>query len=696
MSLEIRAEGESRGTKRKSCDVRPLTDISCDTCRKQKEKCEGGPPCWRCERLGRPCRFQEPTTTKKSPFVFVKQSAKPSPEKGDQHVQNLEHIVRHFLGDVPLDEENIARVAAKCLSENNDPESLLNVEESFDVQVVSRNVAFYSGEFSHWNFAEKLRRTMQSRRHTLSDGVKEYWRPTHLQSSAHVVAEAIAQLPPRPIAEFLICVFFKYEELNSFYLEKGWIQGKLDACYDPATEYTVNDIPWVCTFFAVLAIGTQMAHMEDVNATSNSSSLEELTDCSEDSVGLVFYHVASKLVPDVLLAASYQSVQAFLLLAAWSLPISTGGLSYTYFGLSMKMAIQNGMHRKYVGRDCDGRTIELRNRLFWTVYSLEKRTSIMHGRPGSLARSEINADLPTNHPAFDSPNFTNMMTFIKLVSWMGEVAETLRLLLEYSERLLQLRTNIRNWWNSLSTNIECRDYSPKGPLFRQNSHMKLCYLLIYIYMGRPFIFKGGTKERPSDEGGNGGSARRSELVDDCVQSALDILATLQSLSDNVGLCRASYTEFSSCRAALLVILAESLNSGRSPKLQSSLNRGMILIRQMLGGTASQSEISYIESIEAAIRQLSSGDEDHDDSEANPEQSFVSAYAKFKDWTQSMKKDRSASNTLELASFSPMSNLTSGGESVLHSEINDLSELFNPDWATSDLGLDPEIFMVPRD
>ena len=114
-----------------------------------------------------------------------------------------------------------------------------------------------------------------------------------------------------------------------------------------------------------------MAHMDDDSHGPTSDELAELSDCSEDSVGLVFYHVASKLIPDVFLAASYESVQAFLLLAAWALPISTGGLSYTYFGLSMKMAIQNGMHRKYVGDDCDGRTIELRNRLFWTVYTLE-------------------------------------------------------------------------------------------------------------------------------------------------------------------------------------------------------------------------------------------------------------------------------------------------------------------------------------
>jgi hypothetical protein len=180
------------------------------------------------------------------------------------------------------------------------------------------------------------------------------------------------QLPPEPIATFLTGVFFKYAEGNAFYLEKAWIYEKLRLCYDATTEFSANDIPWLCSLFSVLAIGTQMAHMEDDRSNPDTKETEDIAVCSEDSVGLVFYHVASKLVPDVILAASYESVQAFLLLATWALPVSTGGLSYTYFGLAMKMAIQNGMHRKYAGGSCDSRTIELRNRLFWTTYTLEK------------------------------------------------------------------------------------------------------------------------------------------------------------------------------------------------------------------------------------------------------------------------------------------------------------------------------------
>ncbi|KAJ6111023.1 hypothetical protein N7486_003258 [Penicillium sp. IBT 16267x] len=376
MSLDTR-EDDPQGIKRKreGPGSKRRASLACDTCRRQKEKCEGGPPCWRCQRLSRPCHFQEQPVPKKATFVVSRQPPPPALTDSDQRVQNLEHIVRHFLGDVSLDEENTSRIASKCLENNSEVESLLDFNESFDVQFVSRNVAFCPGEFSHWNFSEKLRRTTSSNNDTPALGVKGYWRPSHLQSSIHIVTEVIAQLSPEPTATFLVGVFFKYAEGNAFYLEKAWTHDKLQLCYQAPTKLSGKDMPWLCSLFSVLAIGTQMAHMEDDRSDPNPGEPEEAAECVEDTVGLAFYHVASKLVPDVILAASYESVQAFVLLATWALPVSAGGLSYTYLGLAMKMAIQNGMHRKYAGGNSDSRTIELRNRLFWSAYTLENCAS---------------------------------------------------------------------------------------------------------------------------------------------------------------------------------------------------------------------------------------------------------------------------------------------------------------------------------
>lgn len=126
----------------------------------------------------------------------------------------------------------------------------------------------------------------------------------------------------------------------------------------------------------VLAVGTQFAHMESnipVNrVTSDFAAEEEDHRFSEDEVGLTFYQFASKLLPDIIATASVRSVQACLLVGTYLLPLDTSGLSYTYFGLALKMAIQNGMHRRYHGEGLSPRMIEVRNRVFWTAYTIEK------------------------------------------------------------------------------------------------------------------------------------------------------------------------------------------------------------------------------------------------------------------------------------------------------------------------------------
>ena len=133
---------------------------SCETCRKQKEKCEGGPPCWRCQRLGRPCHFQGQPTLTETPSISIPIT----PPSGDKNrIEKLEYIARHFLGDLSLEDANLTQIVNRLQNSRTESartEAALDINESFDVHFVSKDIAHYSGEFSHWNFSKKLRRKM--------------------------------------------------------------------------------------------------------------------------------------------------------------------------------------------------------------------------------------------------------------------------------------------------------------------------------------------------------------------------------------------------------------------------------------------------------------------------------------------------------------------------------------------------------
>lgn len=228
---------------------------------------------------------------------------------------------------------------------------------------------------------------------------------------------------------FLVRTFLKYVEPNYFFVEASWLHEKLASCYQNPESLVSDDASWVCTVLMVLAVGTQYTHME-AGLSNNFASSFNSHDCnelsSEDDVGRNFYHAAAALLPDVIACASVESVQACLLLAQYALPLDTHGLAYTYLGLSLSLAIQNGLHRKSAGTNLDRYTMETRSRLWWTVYSIEKRICILHGRPVPIAHSEIDADLPQEAVAFQvgqtSTSVATMSAMISLTLRLGEIA----------------------------------------------------------------------------------------------------------------------------------------------------------------------------------------------------------------------------------------------------------------------------------
>ncbi|KAL1990977.1 hypothetical protein VTN49DRAFT_5481 [Thermomyces lanuginosus] len=641
---------------------------ACDGCRRVKEKCEGGVPCRRCARYRRECLFNTvPDQNEKSSRRLRAVSLGRSDDSEAERVQYMEKILAHYAPNLSLDVSSL-RKAAESLpgkqrdadsngpptqAEGDDPDDddLAIDEEDFSIKAFPDNTMQYSGEYSYLNFSMKIRRKIDEwmknaipEDSTEAVPFEERWRATQLQSGSAAVSAAITCLPPRYVAEFLVNVAYKYARTNNFYVEEDWLRDKLNVCYTNPSSLTSNDAAAVCIILMTLAIGTQFAHMDSptpVNKPSSDLSADEHR-FSEDEVGLTFYHFASKLLPDIIATTSVRSVQACLLLGTYLLPLDTSGLSYTYFGLALKMAIQNGMHRKYTGEGLDPHMQEVRNRVFWTAFTIEKRISILHGRPASIADADVDADLPTDLPSLRSTfvpnNYTNMVALITLTMKLGEIAQEISLLRkcekskqsEHLERLFTKRKQLLEWWTTLPEEIECRDLNPSGPLFRCNVHLKLDYCLTRIFIGRPFLFSNvkGVNPTSAQKGSAPRYKSRSILVTDCVEAALEIVDLCRLLRDETGLARASYTEFSSCRAALLVILAQSLTK-RTERLRNALSQGMGLIKIMsMGVGMARSAVNVIEALERAIRRL----DEWTETQAQSRQDAVdSGYERFKNW-----------------------------------------------------------------
>lgn len=176
-----------------------------------------------------------------------------------------------------------------------------------------------------------------------------------------------------------------------------------------------------------------------------------------------------------------------------------------------------------------------------------------------------------------------------------------------------------------------------------------------MFIGRPFVLVhrenlGGQDVQREQGIANGSPASTHQhqspiqpavdqeaLVQDCIsaaKAAIEICHAMQT--GDMGLTRSSYIEYSSCRAALLVLIAYSI-SYRTNQFSGMLQRGFEAIREMaLTGDSARSEISLLETLEAALHHLRIFDIDDQSASTADPHAIRDDYDGFVRWYKSQK------------------------------------------------------------
>ncbi|KAG9499387.1 hypothetical protein J7337_010207 [Fusarium musae] len=512
---------------------------------------------------------------------------------------------------VSLDTENLSNIADRLEAEHQgvnpasdgqrDLEGLGDNLEELEIN----DEAYFSGEFSYWNFSMRIKNLIESqiqepesRRESNSrnDDPDAFPRAHHLRPGRNHLSEATSSFPPTNISNFLVTVFFKFAESYLFFIEENWVFEKLDQLYkSPQGLSQAGSEVTVSILLTVLAIGTQYAHLEHTDSSDSTSTSGLL----EEEIGAMFYQQAIRLLPEIIEISSLESVQACLLFGYYSLPIDASGLGFVYINLATRLGIQNGMHRKCSNSAFNASVIETRNRVWWTTYVLE--SNILR----NCRKREI----------------------VTIVS-----------------RLVAKKDGLTTWWQSLPPDTIDANEQPTMTQSRSAMHLRLDYCLVRMFVGRPFLLKKDTKDiatspsvPESSPGTNERSASklvtsREELISDCIKAATEALDICQQLrSSGMGLARASYSEYSACRASLLVLIAYSIRN-LSDQFRKTLCEGLDMIREMSAvGESARSEIALIESLERALARLHAGTRPSDVGSSQDQVYADSAYEAFRSW-----------------------------------------------------------------
>jgi len=168
------------------------------------------------------------------------------------------------------------------------------------------------------------------------------------------------------VAAFLISTFFYYVEATFFYCDRKWFDKNLETLYSGCTSSDELDESFVCFALLAFAFGSQFAHLR---STSDSGKENEVF---QGDPGKRFYDVAQTLMPRIMSKCSLIGVQVFLLAGLYNLPSNFPDTAYLYLGMGVRMALASGLHRQMSSPTLDPHLVEVRNRLWWSVYSIDR------------------------------------------------------------------------------------------------------------------------------------------------------------------------------------------------------------------------------------------------------------------------------------------------------------------------------------
>lgn len=200
-----------------------------------------------------------------------------------------------------------------------------------------------------------------------TDKPKHITRPTILQpAELSRLRGVIEAFPPRHVAEFLLSVCIKHGTDTFFYFDQAQFSVDIDQFYTDPNSHLRSDSSFVCLAMAAFALGSQWTLLERPDGPAPGPRPDD------GDPGRVFYSQAKTLIPDIIDRPCLRSIQASFVLGVYLMPASAIGSSYVYMGLALRKALAFDLHQNTDDQTLDEREREVRRRLWWSIYSLER------------------------------------------------------------------------------------------------------------------------------------------------------------------------------------------------------------------------------------------------------------------------------------------------------------------------------------
>ncbi len=327
------------------------------------------------------------------------------------------------------------------------------------------------------------------------------------------------------------------------------------------------------------------------------------------TAGMQFLERVQQLLPEALIKSRITTVQALLLLACTHYARGSESAAWLHSGLAFRMAVDLGMNEDSIELVASGNMaleeLELRRRVVWAAFVIDKIHSLYQGRQASIERRNLYVPIEF-HDQFEETEFWTPVAYhrplneleaqdstrsnaptgytgpIYSVSTFAELCR-LTVLMEkiiqifYSidsgarteraqtEHLIEMRSELAAWRTALPSHLRIDSLSPAGRSVGSRSRtcppnlisLHALYHALTILLNRPFLPHGHLR---SDDAASGRSAWKA-----CVDAASSISSLMNLYRQTVSMKGApqliSYINF--CAAGIHVRVAAQLQQSNT-------------------------------------------------------------------------------------------------------------------------------------
>ncbi|GAB7359105.1 hypothetical protein MBLNU230_g5176t1 [Neophaeotheca triangularis] len=429
--------------------------LACQRCKRRKQRCDGvSPSCKSCLKAKAICTYEVPMRVRypggKSRYISALEDRIAMLEASMPEYSE-DHLVAKTSSPVQQSEKSSGGEASRLSNTINhnsqrdeqgtstvvDGVAFLSLSASGATDVASE--PHYLGSSSGVTIARLLQASIFD--DSLGNEQRRFYgsqasSPDADERSPLNVRKASCALPEINIASKLLKTFFEKLHTRWPLLDRRLYEDLFQQHWQNATSLTSMQRSMFHLVFAI------------------SARFHQLTRQSCEVDPDMHFETAVSGMDDIVQQHSLLTVQFISLLAIHGQRSPFGAGSWSQVRHAFTLAIDLGLHRKEaVGMDsCANREFELRRRVFWCCYCLDRETSITLGRSFAISDRDINAEMPSQHPdTYDltesaspkscEPVWTNILPFIHIAKLCRIQSKIHRLVFRVDKNILDLEHN---------------------------------------------------------------------------------------------------------------------------------------------------------------------------------------------------------------------------------------------------------------